>query len=140
MKYLFFVFLSLFANSALAQNVNQKDTVYFLVDTTKSPGETNIKITSERVEYVKDFDFKNPCIVSGKSASFFCNCSDQKKTLSKKVLKRIKLTSLKKLMRLMCTDSTFDEYNNKHVTYFIELDGDHYVMHLVTINRIRFVI
>src|ERR1700748_3233165 len=124
----------LLSTACFGQVKSPKDTLYYLVDTAKTP----IKDRLMKIEIEGPwncFVIECACLKYNQRPVFIYELKNQNSTrVGIKAFKRIKFITLSKLIEL-AKDGEGDNFNNKHVAYFVEPDGKKYVMRKVRLLK-----
>lgn len=126
------LFIFLINIKAQAQNI-KKDTVYYLLDTLKTPVNDriwNVEIESRSKFYI----ILCRCLKYNCYPTFIRNVNVAAGTLSKSDVNKIKFISLVKLIDLAGKDGG-DSFNNYHVIYFVEPSRGEYSKSQVRLMR-----
>jgi len=109
-----------------AQILTNRDTVYYLVDTAKTPPmDRLIKVGTEGPWYF--FSIECTCLKYNQRPTFIYDLKNPgSEPVNNSILKKIKFISLSKLLELS-RDDAGEAFNNKHLAYFIEKKGNKYV-------------
>jgi hypothetical protein len=130
MKSVLILCLSLFGFvcASSAQRSIKKDTIYYLLDTLKTPANDRM-VTVQKNGNGQFTEIKCPCLKAHGTPQFLSRIS-KKALLTKEKFGVLKLISLPELIQIV---STYDEhFNNKYVMYIIEPKGNNYTLNLST--------
>jgi hypothetical protein len=128
-------FILLFCSFNTFAQTPKKDTIYYLIDTTKTPVKDRMWEIGEEGP-LKYYSFRCACLKYNLSPTFIYNLKNEGKFISMHDLKSINLITLAKLIDFS-RENLGDSFNNKHIAYFIEPNGKEFVMHKVRLIQPR---
>ena len=121
--------------SATAQKLRKVDTVYYLVDTLKTP--VNDRMLQTGIDGAfKYYAIKCECLKYDQNPTFIYNRKKTENTslITEDAFKQINFTTLTQLISLAQQDGG-DSFNSRHIAYIIEQDKDGYVKHKVKLLK-----
>jgi len=132
MRYCLTIILSLWAFSCFAQRHYKEDTIYYLIDTAKTPVKERMwDISADNI--YKYYTIQCPCLKYDGKPTFFYDIEgkDSGTLIRKKKLKAIKLVNLSFLI-LKSKQIENNDYRNDYHIFLIEPKEKIYVMHEVS--------
>jgi len=130
MQKLFFIIIFLSSVNAFAQENKKIDSIFYLLDTVKTPL-TDRMWSVEKSSIYKNYAIQCPCLKNGGKPTFFYDIEgkDSGVLLSKKELKTVKLTSLSTLILKSKLIDSSDRPN--YTIFLIEPNEKGYIRHEV---------
>jgi len=132
MKKLFLMFLVICSVNAYALADIKKDSVYYLIDTARTPRNDRLWDIHEEYPTIMLYTIKCPCLAFGNRPTFVDNLElKTDEMISTEEFKAIKLTTMASLIEKAKRASIDQKARNNCSFFIIERRGGNYVVHKV---------
>lgn len=135
MKTTIFLFFTLYSLTSLCQTGDKKNSIYYLIDTTRTPIKDRMWDIHTEYPSIKTYNIKCPCLQYDSEPMFIYNIAQAESIIiTKTTLKTIKLISLPELILYAKTYANPD-LREAYEFYFIEPNGKKYIIHKVRLIK-----
>jgi len=132
MKKIFFIILFFCSSNAFAQLKQKIDSIYYLLDTVKTPVNDRIWEIDDEGDF-KYYTILCPCLAYGLQPTFFYRVDFGGQIINNTKLKTIKLISVSSLI-LKAKKFTDSGFKGKYAIFFIEPKEKEFISHKVSLR------